>query len=154
MALFDLPVRRVMTLSPRTIAIGHHVAAAWALMQQHRIRHLPVLDGDKVVGVLSDRDLRMLQSLRGVDPSDITVRETMQPTPYVVGPDTPLGEVAHTMAVRRIGSAVVMEAGEVVGIFTTTDALLVLDAIATSPDALIEDAPEFEFESEPVPTHH
>jgi acetoin utilization protein AcuB len=152
MALYDLPVSRVMTLSPRTIAIGHHVAAAWALMQQHRIRHLPVLDGDKVVGVLSDRDLRMLQSLRGVDPSDITVRETMQPTPYVVGPDTPLGEVAHTMAVRRIGSAVVMEGGEVVGIFTTTDALLVLDALATSPNALDEEAPDFE--AEPVPTHH
>lgn len=134
MALYDLPIRRVMTQSPRTIDIGHHVAAAWALMQQHRIRHLPVLDGDKVVGVLSDRDLRMLQGLRGVDPADITVRETMQPEVYVVGPQTPLGEVAHTMAQRRIGSAVVMEEGAVVGIFTTTDALVVLDALATTPE--------------------
>lgn len=128
-------IRDYMSLSPRTIPLGTHIAAAWAMMQQHRIRHLPVVENGRVVGLISDRDLQILRALHGVDPDDIMVSELMQGDPYVVSPDEPLRRVAHEMATRRIGSAVVVDGGEVVGIFTTTDALLAMESGAAASPA-------------------
>jgi len=126
-------IRDYMSLSPRTVPLATHIAAAWALMQQHRIRHLPVVENGRVVGLISDRDLQVLRALHGVDPDDIHVSELMQGDPYVVGPDEPIQRVAHEMATRRIGSAVVVDNDEVVGIFTTTDALLAMEARPCAP---------------------
>lgn len=127
----DQPIRNLMSLSPRTIGLGSHIAAAWAVMQQHRIRHLPVVEQGRVVGLISDRDLQLIRALHGVDPEDITVSETMSANPYVIAPDAMLSEVTREMVNRRIGSAVVVEGGEVVGIFTTTDALMAMqDSVA------------------------
>ena len=125
----DQPIRNLMSLSPRTIGLGSHIAAAWAVMQQHRIRHLPVVEQGRVVGLLSDRDLQVIRALHGIDPEDITVTETMTANPYVISPDAMLSDVAREMVNRRIGSAVVVEGGEVVGIFTTTDALMAMQEI-------------------------
>jgi acetoin utilization protein AcuB len=122
-------VERYMSAAPVTIAPERTLAAAHRLMREHGIRHLPVVDGGRLVGLLSQRDLYLLETLASVDPAAETVGEAMSAEPYAVGPDAPLERVAATMAKRRIGSAVVLEHGAVVGLFTTTDALLALTAL-------------------------
>jgi len=92
------------------------------MMREHNIRHLPVLRGAKIVGLVSDRDLNTLETLKDVDPHKVLVSEAMTEDPYLVSPDAALDEVVSTMADRKYGSAVVMQHDKVVGIFTTVDA--------------------------------
>jgi acetoin utilization protein AcuB len=115
-----------MTRSPHSIGFDQRVSKAQELMSQHRIRHLPVLSGGKLVGVLSERDIAFIEGLRDVDPQALRVEEAMTPIPYATTPDKPLAKVAREMFEHRYGSAVVIEDGHVIGVFTTTDALRAL----------------------------
>jgi acetoin utilization protein AcuB len=119
-------VRQYMTPSPCTIARNQPLTIAQRTMREHGIRHLPVLDGDTVIGVLSEHDCLLVQSLPGTNPTDVRVEEAMVPQPYLVSPDTPVAEVAQALMERRIGSAIAMEGDRAVGVFTTVDALRVL----------------------------
>jgi acetoin utilization protein AcuB len=119
-------VQRFMTVAPVVIGSDRPLAEAHREMRRRNIRHLPVVEGGALVGLLSQRDLYLLETLRGVDPATETVREAMTPEPYAVPPGAPLDEVAATMAARKYGSAVVVDRGAVIGVFTTTDALRAL----------------------------
>jgi acetoin utilization protein AcuB len=119
-------VRQYMTTGPHTIGPTRSLATAHKLMRQHQVRHLPVLDGGRIVGLVSERDLAMVESLPGVNPTDVRVEEAMVPNVFTVAPDTPIGEVIETMIARKLGSAVITERGHVVGVFTTIDALVAL----------------------------
>lgn len=118
-----------MTSEPVTIAPDETLAVAHRLMRQHRIRHLPVIHHGKLVGMLSQRDLHWMEAIADTDPSRIRVADAMTVEPFVVSPDTPVDQVAATMAQQRYGSAVVMDGTRVVGIFTTTDALRALTTV-------------------------
>jgi acetoin utilization protein AcuB len=115
-----------MTPSPHVVQSAASLASAQHLMQEAGARHLPVLEDGKLVGILSERDMLFLETLTDVDPSRIPVRSAMQTDVYGVGRDTPLDEVAVTMARHKYGSAVVCSGAEVVGIFTTVDAMRAL----------------------------
>lgn len=114
-------IQKHMTTSPHSIGIDQPLSKAHQFMREHSIRHLPVLNGGKLVGMLSDRDLHLVESLKGVDPDKVLVEDAMSSTIYSVTPDLPLDEVVSTMAEHKYGSAVVMQNGKVVGIFTTVD---------------------------------
>lgn len=120
------PVRKYMTTTPVTTEASATIASASKVMKEHSIRHLPVVTGDRVVGLISDRDIALIEGLVGVDASVVTVRDAMATEPYAVGPDTPVTEVAATMASNKYGSAVVVQNGKVVGMFTTVDVCRVL----------------------------
>jgi len=92
-------------------------------MREHGVRHVPVMGGDELVGILSDRDIARVQCLtrRGAD--EFFVEDAMTRDPFVVARDMPLTKVAREMVDRNIGSAVVVEGKRVVGVFTVTDAL-------------------------------
>jgi acetoin utilization protein AcuB len=128
-ALHALPVhqfpaiRQYMTPGPLTIGGNRSLAAARRVMLEHRVRHLPVLSGGQIAGVLSERDLLLVESLPGVNPTEVRVEEAMVQNVFTVGPDAPLAEVIEEMVARKLGSAVVMEGDRVVGMFTTIDAL-------------------------------
>ena len=98
------------------------MATAHRMMREHRFRHLPVLTAGKLVGLLSDRDLNLVETLREVDPEKVLVEDAMTSDPYTVSPDTPLDEVVSNMAEHKYGCAVVMQNAKLVGIFTTVDA--------------------------------
>jgi len=115
-------IKKYMTADVQTIGDEQPMAVAHRLMREQHIRHLPVLHQGKLVGVVSDRDLRLIETLQDVDPTKVTVSEAMTPDPYVVGPEAALDEVVSTMAAKKYGSAVVRDNGKVVGIFTTVDA--------------------------------
>lgn len=119
-------IRHYMTAKPRTIAADDSVHRARQIMQAAGIRHLPVVakkNGEEsLVGIVTERDIRLLETC-GRAGTDIRVREAMTPDPYVVTTDTSLARVARTMADRKFGSAVVVDEGKVVGIFSAVDAL-------------------------------
>jgi acetoin utilization protein AcuB len=118
-------MRSCMTRGLITIAPEQPLAAAHALMREHHVRHLPVLRGETLVGLVSQRDLYLLETLGDVDVEQVQVEEAMSP-PFAVGPDEPLGAVLDAMLEHHYGSAVVLEGGRVIGIFTTTDAIRLL----------------------------
>jgi acetoin utilization protein AcuB len=122
-----------MTRLVHTIGSQSPLSEAHRLMNDHAIRHLPVLEGGKLVGVVSMRDLHLIETLKGVDPQEVTVDEAMSQDAYTVPPGTSLIEVARTMGMHKYGSAVIARDGHVEGIFTTIDALKALEAILSAP---------------------
>jgi len=115
-------IQKYMTTTPHTIGSDQTIAKASAMMSEYRIRHLPVLHGGHLLGVLSDRDIKLIESFPGVDASKLKVEEAMTEQPYTVTPEMPLDEVVNTMAEKKYGSAVIVQNHKVVGIFTTVDA--------------------------------
>ena len=123
------PVGRFVSSAPHSIGKNQTLETAHAMMRDHGIRHLPVLERGKLAGILSQRDLYFVESLSGVDPRTVLVEEAMSPDTYSVSRATPIEEVATEMAEHKYGCAVVMDGPKVVGIFTTTDALHALGAL-------------------------
>jgi acetoin utilization protein AcuB len=121
-----------MTASPHSIGRDQPLSVAHERMRALGVRHLPVLEHGKLAGILSQRDALLVETLRDVDPATTPVEEAMSTDVYVVGPDTPLKDVAESMMEHRYGCAVVMDAHRVVGIFTTIDALRALASAAGS----------------------
>src|SRR5690242_14013462 len=115
-------LQKFMTTSPHSIGKEQTLERAHEVMRAHHIRHLPVLEGGKLVGMVTERDLHLVETLRDVDPSKVTVEDAMSTHVYAVEPDAGLDAVAETLAEHKYGSAVVIQNGKVVGIFTTNDA--------------------------------
>ena len=115
-------IQHHMTAAPHSVGSEQTISRAASMMSEFHIRHLPVLHGGRLLGILTDRDIKLIESFRDVDPTKITVAEAMTEEPYTVNPDTPLDEVVRTMASKKYGSAVVVQNHKVVGIFTTVDA--------------------------------
>lgn len=115
-------IAKFMTAAPHSVGRDQPLSEAHKLMRTHDVRHLPVLEGGKLVGVLSERDLALIESLGDVDATTVQVEEAMSSNVYAVHPETPLDEVVQEMASQKYGSAIVMQNNKVVGIFTTVDA--------------------------------
>lgn len=125
----NLPVEKYTTRNPITAAVDTEIDNLRLLMKDHNIRHLPIVRGTSVVGVVSDRDLRVVAGLTMAEKLQLRADDIMTTDPVTVTADTPLDEVAGVMSERKVGSVIVNdEAGALIGIFTVTDAL----------DALIE----------------
>ena len=110
----DVMTRRLVTIGPETPC-----AEARRLMDEHRIRHLPVMAGGRLIGMVSDRDVRSVPS--GA-PGPVAGR-IMTPDPATVSSDTRIEHAARLMLDARFGSLPVVDAGDLVGIVTYTDLL-------------------------------
>jgi acetoin utilization protein AcuB len=129
------PVSRFMTVAPCSVAPTETVPNATRLMREQAIRHLPVLDGAHLVGVVSDRDLQLLEMLAAEARagSPLTVADAMTTRVLTVAEDARLDDVVDAMMRQKAGSAVVMGHGQIAGIFTTTDALAALRDMLDRP---------------------
>lgn len=104
-----------MTPFPHSVAATAGLAEAKAMLDEHRIRHLPVCEGHTLIGIVSEHDLRVRHS-------DLaTVADVCTRDPYVVELDTPLDVVVATMAERQVTATLIVRFGKLVGILTTTD---------------------------------
>jgi len=113
----------VMTRDVVVVAPAAGAAAARQMMRRLEIRHLPVLDGGRLVGVLSDRDLLRADAL-APGPAQITCGEVMTPAPVTCLPDASIGRVAELMLEHKIDSVPVVSLdGRLVGLVTSTDLL-------------------------------
>src|SRR4051794_13041117 len=97
----------VMTPAPHVIRGDATIAEAHHQMRVHRIRHLPVMQGGSLVGVLSERDVYWIESQGEAACSSRLVADAMTPFPYFVAPDAPLAKVASEMAGAKFGAAIV-----------------------------------------------
>jgi acetoin utilization protein AcuB len=124
-------IQKFMTTMPHTIGSDIPVKTALGMMREHQIRHLPVQKGGELIGILTDRDVKLAASFRGTD--ELQVEEVMTPDPFTVAPETPVDEVAREMAEHKYGCAVIRQGnGKVVGIFTATDGMRVLGEVLQS----------------------
>ena len=127
--LHHMPTIKVaMTPFPFFVDIDDSVAAARVMMRENEIHHLPVTEDGSLVGVLSSRDVRLLEvSRRGGAGDDLgSVRDACVRDVYVVDADTPLDEVLLALADSHRGSALVVKNAKLVGILTTSDVCRVL----------------------------
>ena len=120
----SLAVREVMATHPITVRPHETARHAYQLMRDNRFRHLPVVEDGRLVGILSDRDLRPVLLSPGL--ARARVRELMSEDLTTVGPDTPIEEAASLLVVKKIGCLPVVAQGQLVGIVTETDLLAVL----------------------------
>lgn len=109
----------LITLNPRAT-----LAQARALLDQHRIRHLLVLEGGKLAGIITDRDIRSVTSASSLE--KLRVGEVMTKNVITVGPETRIQEAAKLLLTHRIGGLPVVKRGELQGIITETDLLKAL----------------------------
>ena len=129
------PIGKDMTAEPVTISPDVSLTDAREIMRSWGMRHLPVTDSVRLVGILSDGDIDRALAL-GKRPS-AKVAEAMTADPFAVSMDMPIGQVAQVMADNKYGSAVVVDhGGQVRGIFTTTDALYILARVLREPDEI------------------
>jgi acetoin utilization protein AcuB len=120
------PVQKFMTYQPQTINIDQTLQHAQSVMRDLKIRHLPVLKGGKLVGMLTDRDIKLVLSFEHPDAVNLKVGEACSEEPYTTSPNAPLNDVVTHMAEKKYGSAIVMDNDKVVGIFTDVDAMRAL----------------------------
>jgi acetoin utilization protein AcuB len=123
-------ISTVMSPCPHRVLIDDSIAHAVDMMRKHRVRHLPVLKGEKLIGIVSERDITFGLALS----KKLTISEVYTPEPFVVSPKEPLDKVAAQMAEERFGCALVMDKDKLVGIFTTTDACRVLASIVAEAE--------------------
>lgn len=130
-------IRHFMTAAPETIGADLTLAQARDRMFQLNARHLPVLEGGELVGILSDRDIALVDAVFG-DLARLQVRQAMTAQPFTCGPEAHLHAVAAEMAAHKYGTAIVVDRehpGHVLGLFTTTDALRALSQLTGHADA-------------------
>jgi CBS domain-containing protein len=115
-------IRDVMTSNPRTIDADKSVAYAAKMMQQEDVGLAPIVEGDKLVGVLTDRDIATRVAAQGRDPDQVKVRDVASKQLVTIDPQQDLSEALRIMAkhqVRRL--PVVQEDGRLVGVVAQAD---------------------------------
>jgi CBS domain-containing protein len=115
-------VREVMTSNPCTIDADKSVAYAAKMMRDEDVGVAPIVKGDRLVGVLTDRDIAVRVVAEGGDPEQVKAREVASGDVVTLDPDQDLDEALRLMArhqVRRL--PVVEEDGRVVGILAQAD---------------------------------
>ena len=117
-------IKAVMTPFPYSVDIDAPLAEAQEFMRQRHIRHLPVTDGQKLIGVLTDRDIKLYLGPDFDYPNqqEALVKDVFLDHPYIVDLNERLDKVLKTMAERHIGSVLVTRNGKLAGVFTSTDA--------------------------------
>ncbi len=108
--------QKVITINPEKSIID-----ALKLMKKHSIRHLPVMDGDKFVGFVSEFDVREVRLLPMAE--DIKIRDVMIKDPITISADENLEDAARLIFMHEIGALPVLDHGKLVGIITSKDIL-------------------------------
>jgi acetoin utilization protein AcuB len=116
-------VGAVMTSFPYFVEADDTATTLERMMDEHNIRHLPVQEHGKVIGIVSERDLHhyFKREAPKAEKDKIQARHIMVPDPYIVPFRTPLHEVVFQMAARRIGSVLVQRRGKLAGILSAID---------------------------------
>jgi CBS domain-containing membrane protein len=125
-------VREIMTGSPVTLKPEDTLDLANDVISLGRIRHIPVVEEGRLVGLLSERDLigaaattifGLKQKRKSALLKTVLIKDVMKKRVISVKPDTPIKDAAHLMADKKIGCVPVVESGTLVGLLTTTDIL-------------------------------
>jgi acetoin utilization protein AcuB len=134
-------VRDLMTINPNTVHPDMPLSQALDLMNDVTCRHLPVLENGMLIGMISDRDLRLAANMPMLDPTNMSrlkiqtmdVGEFMTPDPITITSTATVQEAASTLNQFTISALPVLDDGLLVGIITVYD---ILDYVAHLPDTV------------------
>lgn len=141
-----LLVKNLMTANPRSVHSEVSLEQAAALMKEVNCRQLPVLDDERLIGIITDRDIRLavitptsdLDFTHHKELREFAVGEFMTADPKTVTPDTPAAEAAALLRQLKIGALPVLDDGKLVGIITVSDCLACLsDQLEEVPSLLL-----------------
>jgi CBS domain-containing protein len=140
-----MQVQDIMVKDVATLDVDDELSLANDIMKLGRIRHLPVVAGKKLVGILSERDLfrSSLVEALGHEPSRtrefmkaVRIQDIMVKNVITLRPEAAVQEAVELMLTHKIGCIPVVEKGELLGLITETDILrLYLEQLKTSPAA-------------------
>jgi acetoin utilization protein AcuB len=131
-------VREWMAENPQTVSTKTPVMEAMQMLRQGGFRRLPVMDGDRLIGIVTDRDLKEATPSKATTLSvyelnyllsKLTVKDVMKTPVITVGPSDPIERAALLMEEHRISGLPVVEDERLVGIFTITDLLRAFIAV-------------------------
>lgn len=131
--------KEIMMGSPVTLKPQDTLDLANDVISLGRIRHIPVVEDGRLVGMLTERDLMgaaaskifgLKQKSKSALLKSVLIKDVMKTRVMTVAPETPIKDVAHLMADKKIGCVPVMSAGALVGLVTTTDILRYLEGLA------------------------
>lgn len=140
----EFRVRDFMTAPAMSIPRDSRLLDAALLLRNTGFRHLPIVEGDKLVGIITDRDIQRFTPslLSKITPEEYNaifentmLERVMTRHPISVTPAIPLGEAAAILHERKLGCVPVVEDGRLVGIITVTDMLGVLLRLLTGAPA-------------------
>lgn len=130
-------IGEVMTAQPLSVEPQDKISDVKHLMTKHSIKHLPVVKDSRVIGILTDRDIKLRQAVSDDQNfhASALVDGVYLPNPYTTTPDTLLTEALDVMTGNSIGSTIVVDdAGRLLGIFTSMDACrLLVDVLENRP---------------------
>jgi acetoin utilization protein AcuB len=127
-----MKVRELMTGTPITVSPDTPVFDARQTMVKERIRHLLVIEGDRLMGIVTDRDIRLNLPSQATSLSvwevnyllaKLTVSKVMTTSVIIIGPDQEATDAARLMLEHKIGALPVMDGSRLIGILTETDVL-------------------------------
>jgi acetoin utilization protein AcuB len=130
--MMDLRVRDIMGKNVVTISVSERLSTVEDIMTLGHVRHMPVVRGGKLVGVVSERDLlraslSVLSEHRGAERRAflhvVEIARVMSAPPIVIGPDATIDEAALVMAEKKIGCLPVVDGDHLLGMVTETDVL-------------------------------
>jgi CBS-domain-containing membrane protein len=139
-----MKIKELMKRTPTTVQIDDDLTTARDLMVWMGIRHLPVLDGGKLIGILSESDVAAFQARTGISPRSMSghpVEQAMHTPVETSSPEESVDEAAERMAARKIGCLPVVQGSELVGIVTSTDILANQVRMAPANDARSDAGP-------------
>ena len=129
-----LRVRDCMSVDPATVGPKDSLQKVIGLLRRRDIRSVPVIENGRLIGVVTDRDVRQVAPayplFRDEDEirrytENLTVTTAMTADPMTIAPDAPLVEAAKVLETYRISSMPVVDDGRLVGMLTVTDVLRV-----------------------------
>ncbi|AKA35442.1 CBS domain-containing protein [Flagellimonas lutaonensis] len=126
-----VPVSQIMTKNVVTLSVKDNLVTAEELFKKHRIRHIPVVSGDEVIGILSYTDLMRISFADAIDEHEqevdtmvynmFTIEQVMAKNVISVTSGTTIQDTAKFLAERDFHALPVIDDGKLVGIVTTTD---------------------------------
>lgn len=144
-----MKIRDWMTKTVLTVKPLDPITRAREVMVEHRINQLPVMKNKRIVGIVTDRDLRdafpsaFLSAWTGarsarkeqsLDPKDVTVEMVMTSDVVTLEPDGSLSKAADTMRAERIGAIPIVSGETLLGIITRTDILRAFVSLAEAAE--------------------
>lgn len=122
MKVRDIGIKEVHCASP-----SMDLSEVASMMKRHNIGVVPVCEGKKILGILTDRDLVISCMAADMNPKECNAREFMTANPVAVTPDTDLEEAARIMGREQLRRLVVVEDGNLVGMISIGDVAMTLD---------------------------
>lgn len=116
-------LRHYMTLAPKTVNYDQTLEDAADYMRTLHVRHLPVMKGGKLIGIVSARDIHLIQKFNQKRKTRATVEDALTPNPIFAGPNTKLSNLLPELSDPHFGCVLVVDKGILLGIFTATEAL-------------------------------